>query len=184
MRPLPVVALFLGLAIATVPAAGASPVPPGPCAEKEFVDGPVRVYMTMGCAAFVDVLETECTWGGHWTTLANAGNVYVRVWTCDPEFVDPYAPTAASCTCDPMPLLLLVQALLVATPCIADALTYALVHSEAVNPVNGDCIVDAYPPYECVGGWGEDRTVSLGFVRLVVRVCTGGPLPPVGDLLQ
>jgi hypothetical protein len=178
MRPLLAALLLLGLAFAAVPPAAAEPVPPGPCYEKSYVDnGLAHVYTTMGCATFVDLLETECFWGGHWTTVAHAGNVYVRTWSCSPE----YADMAMSCTCDPNPWLLLVRAILVAAPCIADAAAYEVYHSTDVNPVAGDCVVDAYPPYECVGGWGEDRTVSLGFVRVVVRVCTGGPLTPVGQ---
>jgi hypothetical protein len=257
MRPLLVVALLLGLAFASVPAADAKPVPPGPCYEKSYVDnGMAHVYTTLGCATFVDLLETECFWGGHWTTVASAGNVYVRTWSCSPESADmaaspacastsvassvvdvtlantcqvyvdehagtfftcdgtvtsnseehrdvgpvhatadscrvhlppcacdpvtlPVEPSAASCTCDPNPWLLIVAAVVAATPCLADAITYAVYHGPDVNPVAGDCVVDAYPPYECVGGWGADRTVALGFVRVVVRVCTGGPLPPI-----
>jgi hypothetical protein len=72
-----------------------------------------------------------------------------------------------------------VGAIAAATPCLADAVAYDLYHSYDVNRVDGDCVIDAYPPYDCVGGWGEDRTVSLGFVRVVARVCTGGPLPPI-----
>jgi hypothetical protein len=256
MRPFLAVLLLLGFAFAAVPTADAKPVPPGPCAEQDYVEVPgvVHAYTTLGCATFVDLLETECFWGGHWTTVANAGNVYVRVWSCSPDsdaaaspacastavrsilvdvalantcqvYVDehghdlfacgglltdsevhrdvgavhvvadscslapppcacdpvdvPASPETASCICDPNPWLLLVRAVVAATPCLADAAEYAVYHSDDVNPVNGDCVVDMYPPYECVGGWGVDRPVDLGFVHVVARVCTGGPLPPL-----
>lgn len=262
MRPLFAALLLLGLAFVAVPPASAEPVPPGPCYAKSYVDnGVAHVYTTIGCGTFVDLLETECTWGGHWTTVAGAGNVFVRVWSCDPEFVDPTASaavapacatpyvtnavvtvemsnscqvyvdehagtfftcegtltsnseeqvdagrvhvtadscrvhtppctcdpmplpdlvtaSASSCTCDPNPWILLVGALLRAAPCVADAAAYAVYHSYDVNPVPNDCVVDAEPSYECLGGSSEDRTVSAGFVRVVVRACPV-PLPPI-----
>ena len=180
MRALLAATLLIAVTLAAVPAAQAEPVPPGPCYAKDFTQGTAHVYTTMGCATFVDLLgDTNCLWGGHWTTVANAGNVYVRAWTCKPEYTDPTGGAGFSCTCDPNPWLLLVQALLVMTPCAADAAAYQVVHSYDVNPRPDDCIIDVYPPYECVGGWGFDRTEQVAFVKVVVRVCTGGPFPPV-----
>lgn len=77
-----VASLVLLSLIALAPSGEAKPVPPGPCAEQDLAPAPAHVYITMGCVTYVDLGETECLWGGYWTTVANTGSQVVRVWRC------------------------------------------------------------------------------------------------------
>jgi hypothetical protein len=47
---------------------------------------------------------------------------------------------------------------------------------DLTNVFGDDCTIEVEPTYMCVGGWGSDHDVTVGFVTVTVRLC-GQPLP-------
>lgn len=118
---------------------------------------------TVGADVCLPALDCTCDPLPVEPTMASADlqpPIYCVMAPCGPQCIVPCVPQVVPSDCE----------LRQATPDPARTLVWGSSPS--------DCTVDVDPAYECVGGWGFDRHVTVAFLDVVARVCTGGPFPP------
>lgn len=183
MRAFLATLLLVASALVLMPAAEAQPVPPGPCYAKDYVNGPVHVYTTMGCATFVDVDIMDCLWGEQWNTYrVGTTNVYVRYTSCSSPYETMQQPPPQCIAFAPCPAPVRCTETEVST---TDYFAYLGPHATA--RLNRDCSVDVIENgLVCPSSMEESqihRNEAGGKVEVtadscdLVLYCTCDPLP-------
>lgn len=159
------------------------PCPPMVRCDPREVDGGVAfgVYLESDCDFTVGLIDAYrlCHGGGvleYGQVRQTIGPGTVVVNYCAPSLASLVDLQAASMA-DPFPTCI--------APCFPQVVPdgcdvkAALAGAGAPDLFGSDCTIDVEPSYHCVGDWGSDRDVSVAFVTVTVRVCTGRELPPI-----
>jgi hypothetical protein len=158
------------------------PCPPMVTCDPMELDGGVAfgLYVEQDCSFVLGLIDAYrfCHGGGaleHGQVRQTAGPGEVVVNYCAPA-VDAVIDLTAASMADPFPTCV--------APCFPQApdgcdVKATLAGAGVPDLFGDDCTIDVEPSYHCVGEWGSDRYVSVAFVTVTVRVCTGRELPPI-----